>query len=717
MFQDKNNAYGRNDLEEDIILQAAVHVKHARTQRSLANEKIKQATFCNDAVNKVDHKDKVQTIIMDYCQNLNLPHLGEDQPGDAYYFSPLSIYCFGICNAVTSHLSAYVYDESEGGKGGNNVASLLLQYVREHFVDSTAGPMSELNVIMDNCAGQNKNRMVIRMAAFMLELKYFSKINLIFLVKGHTKNMCDRMFNSMKHRYHHRNIYTLEETYKILNLDDNVTVNPITLKDFYDWDSFFEKIYKRPKAGSIKKNHIFQLSSETIDTCTLITKVADSSTTAQSQELSKVPKGGTIEERKQLISDPEPPNLVKPGLSFMKQVHLYTKWRPLLPIELQDITCPKPPEDVFHKCKTSLKKKRQLKEALIFDDEDHATSSKRTRSASKKITRKRMKLSTEDNFDDDNDINIPIVTNVEFAAGQGGMFTQPPPPTIAADVESLNDKVGDKVDEIESEDDDNLKNKFIEDSDEDPINEATKLVKENDEFEDKVEINKNDKDVEDTDDDIIEKLLMKDSDPKRNNEETNLIEEHDEVDKEVESNKHDEVVKDVETNKDEMDDMDDKEPKNDVVGSIDQVVITEDSFLGFIDKNFEDDGSSEPESLVDNQLRTRLEEGSPEITNTNKGETSTKDNSSQVVASNPKKDNPSIGVGSIKDSKLVAMKKQIVKTNKKKNNKLKLPKKVTKKQDSSTRRNKPPSSQTSTRTLRSNIPKKKLRSRQVRKNV
>ena len=66
MIQDRNNVYGSNDLEEDIILQAAVHVKRARTQRSLANEKIKQASFSNDPVNKVEHKDKVQTITMDY---------------------------------------------------------------------------------------------------------------------------------------------------------------------------------------------------------------------------------------------------------------------------------------------------------------------------------------------------------------------------------------------------------------------------------------------------------------------------------------------------------------------------------------------------------------------------------------------------------------------------------------------------------------------------
>ena len=254
-----NNVGVCNDLEEDIILQAAIHVKHARTQRRLANDKVKIATFTNDKANKVPHQDKVQTIIMDYCQNLNLPHLGEDQPGDAYYFSPLSIFCFGICDAVSNHLSAYVYDESEGGKGGNNVASLLLRFIRQNYVDTSSGPMAELNIIMDNCAGQNKNRMVIRMAAYILELKYFRKINLIFLVKGHTKNMCDRMFNSMKSRYHHRNVYTLKDTFRILNLDDNVTVYPTSSTDFYDWDSIFDTIYKRPKAGSIKKKSFISI--------------------------------------------------------------------------------------------------------------------------------------------------------------------------------------------------------------------------------------------------------------------------------------------------------------------------------------------------------------------------------------------------------------------------------------------------------------------------
>ena len=93
--------------------------------------------------------------------------------------------------------------------------------------------------------------------------------------------------------------------------------------------------------------------------------------------------------------------------------------------------------------------------------------------------------------------------------------------------------------------------------------------------------------------------------------------------------------------------------------------------------------------------------------NMKKGETGTEVSISQIWESNPRRDNASIGVRSVKDSKLEAM-EQIVNTENKKNNKLKLSKKVTKKQDNNTKRNKPPSSQTMTQTLRSNIPKTKL---------
>ena len=247
----------------------------------------------------------------------------------------------------------------------------------------------------------------------------------------------------------------------------------------------------------------------------------------------------------------------------MKQVHLYTKRRPLPLIELQDITCPKHPEDVVHKCKSSLKKKRQLKEALIYDGEDvgdNATSSKRTRLGSKKITRKGIKLLTGHNYDKENNPKILLVTNIEYTTGHGGMFTQSPPPTIAGGVESLNDKIENKLDENESDDHDDVNHKFsIEDSDEDPINEETDLVKEYDEIEEEVETKKDDKDAKDIHDDDNHKFSIEDIDKNPINEEINFVKEYDEVEEDVVTNKDDMNDKDK-----KKDDMDDNKPKKDV---------------------------------------------------------------------------------------------------------------------------------------------------------
>ena len=88
-----------DDLEENIVLHTAAHVKQARPQQLFANQKVTAAKFNADESNNINHQSKVQTMTMDYYQNINLPYLGEDQPGDTYYFSSISIYCFGICNA------------------------------------------------------------------------------------------------------------------------------------------------------------------------------------------------------------------------------------------------------------------------------------------------------------------------------------------------------------------------------------------------------------------------------------------------------------------------------------------------------------------------------------------------------------------------------------------------------------------------------------------
>ena len=180
---------------EQKIQEATVHVQMARTQRELVNRKIALARETSDD----DHSDRTYTLIVDYGQNMELPMFGHEQPGDTYYYSPLTIYNLGVVDVSHpegDHLYCHIYKEGDGRKGGNNVASLLMKTLRMlSLLQLTAG--KELNVVFDNCGGQtNKNNFVLLLVRYLVEMGYFQHVNFIFLVVGHTKNAADQLFNA-----------------------------------------------------------------------------------------------------------------------------------------------------------------------------------------------------------------------------------------------------------------------------------------------------------------------------------------------------------------------------------------------------------------------------------------------------------------------------------------------------------------------------------------
>lgn len=140
---------------------------------------------------------------------MNIPNFSAEQPGATYYYSPLSVYPFGVvdCSTEPSELTAHVFYEGEGKKGGNSVASMIWKQLELSGLIN--GKCShEINFVFDNCTGQNKNRMVMRMLVILVKLGICTTARAIFLVKGHTKNDCDRMFNLMKKWYRKLNVYT-----------------------------------------------------------------------------------------------------------------------------------------------------------------------------------------------------------------------------------------------------------------------------------------------------------------------------------------------------------------------------------------------------------------------------------------------------------------------------------------------------------------------------
>ena len=72
------------------------------------------------------------------------------------------------------------------------------------------------------------------------------------------KNICDRMFKELKHNFYHKNIYTMHQLMNALHYSPKVHAVRAPSEVHFDWDALFNKIYKRPAAGTVNKNHIFR---------------------------------------------------------------------------------------------------------------------------------------------------------------------------------------------------------------------------------------------------------------------------------------------------------------------------------------------------------------------------------------------------------------------------------------------------------------------------
>jgi hypothetical protein len=97
---------------------------------------------------------------------LAYPHFGEEQPVDIYYFSELTINIFGVADVTQkpAKMLSYGYTEGEGGKGGNNIAYLVMKVLHDLGWIKVNHTGKWLSIIMDNCGGQNKNKFVLQLA-------------------------------------------------------------------------------------------------------------------------------------------------------------------------------------------------------------------------------------------------------------------------------------------------------------------------------------------------------------------------------------------------------------------------------------------------------------------------------------------------------------------------------------------------------------------------
>ena len=390
---DDEHGFDSDSDGEKEFLAVAKHIQEAKSMRDYVSYHTQQAKRCT--IQEVEDSDMHIQIVVDFCQNLEMPSFRSVQPGKTYYLTPMTVPTLGIvdCNRKDNMLYAYIYSEAEGNKGGNVVASMIMMHLRERGLLDDKKKRFQLSIVMDNCGGQNKNNHVLRLAPYLIEKGYFYIVEFQFLVAGHTKNEADKRFNNLKQGYRHKNIYTMDQLVKTCNESPYVKAKQVYWDDFFDYKKFFESIYK--KLHAVNKYQIFssmevtrhlpgQLAHDGIGTVQFKTSDLDDAEVIE-QNIIKT-NIGTTERQSLLNAGPEKMYTQRPGLSEIKQVELFTKWRHLLDDESKDITCPEPSKEASKRVKEAKIDRKKLKEDV---KKKKAERDKNEMTAKKKPTKKR----------------------------------------------------------------------------------------------------------------------------------------------------------------------------------------------------------------------------------------------------------------------------------------------------------------------------------------
>lgn len=120
-----------------------------------------------------------------------------------YYKRKLSVYNFTIYEVGSHQGVCYVWSEHEANRGSCEVASCLLHFIEKRVNEGIVN----FTCYADNCAGQNKNKMVFVMLAYA-SVKFNVNIKLTFLETGHTQNEGDAVHATIEQYARKRKVYS-----------------------------------------------------------------------------------------------------------------------------------------------------------------------------------------------------------------------------------------------------------------------------------------------------------------------------------------------------------------------------------------------------------------------------------------------------------------------------------------------------------------------------
>ncbi|XP_026733787.1 uncharacterized protein LOC113498078 [Trichoplusia ni] len=265
------NLKNPSEVEQDTFAKHQDRKKIARAMKTADKESAKNSN------------GEIVCAVFDFEKVLTCPH---GQVSIFYYKRKLSCLNFTIFDMGNKHGTCYMWDETIAKRGANDVSSCLID-----FIDCNVQKgVREFLFWSDNCAGQNRNRIVYSSYIYASK-KYKVTITHRFMEKGHTQNEGDSVHACIENASRAKIIYTPQEWQLLVrwskNNDYPYEVKNMTQEHFYDFKSrVVDKVWSKNCRGqkvnwnNIKEVHVdcndsnklyykYDLSAEMYDAITI----------------------------------------------------------------------------------------------------------------------------------------------------------------------------------------------------------------------------------------------------------------------------------------------------------------------------------------------------------------------------------------------------------------------------------------------------------------
>lgn len=231
--------------------QFSIAIKHAKSceiKNQLIVDRDKHQKIAEEAYanKKSDKTDVTKTVLcMDLQKCLPTPNLNSSI---AFYKRCLWTFNFTIRNCSSKKTYCFVWNETIGGRGANEIASCIWKYF-EMNIDLK----SHVVIYSDTCSGQNKNNIVTAMLVLLVNQRG-TNVELIeqkFLEPGHTHLECDSD-HSIIERQKKKNVLEVYHPHDWIQLiktcgrkSNKFEVFEMNTADFLNFEKTFKHIFQK----------------------------------------------------------------------------------------------------------------------------------------------------------------------------------------------------------------------------------------------------------------------------------------------------------------------------------------------------------------------------------------------------------------------------------------------------------------------------------------